>query len=70
MPATPTTPDSKKSGPQRKSPTISDRTDMTIEFQPDAAGDASRDAARDSAATIDSVELRVRRAARTRSRAT
>ncbi len=55
-------PESKKSGPQRKSPMISDRTDMTIEFQPpessDSPGDdASRDAARDSAATIDSAEF-------------
>ncbi len=47
-------PDTKKSGPQRKSPTISDRVDMTIEFQPEAAGDASRD----SASTIDSIDHR------------
>jgi len=50
------TPDeSKKSGPQRKSPTIADRTDMTIEFEP-PPGD--RDSSTDSGATIDSIEHR------------
>lgn len=43
---------SKQSGPQRKSPTISDRADMTIEYQPPEDGAASTD----SQATIDSVE--------------
>ena len=51
-------PDNKKSGPQRKSPTISDRVDMTIEFPPEAAGDA---ASKDSASTIDSIDQRAPR---------
>jgi len=44
--------ESKKSGPQLKSPTIADRADMTIEFQPPTDGASSTD----SQATIDSVE--------------
>jgi hypothetical protein len=50
------TPDeSKQSGPQRKSPTIADRTDMTIEF---AAPEGDDGSPTDSAATIDSIEHR------------
>jgi serine/threonine protein kinase len=51
--------ENKLSGPQRKSPTISDRIDRTIEFQPDADdNEPSQDAStRDSSATIDSAEF-------------
>jgi WD40 repeat protein/serine/threonine protein kinase len=52
------TSDSKKSGPQRKSPTVADRADMTIEFQPGAIENAPDDgSSRDSAATIDSADF-------------
>jgi WD40 repeat protein/serine/threonine protein kinase len=56
------TPESKKSDPQRKSPTVSDRTDMTMELPPALADEAR--AARDSAATIDSGEFDAKQAAR------
>lgn len=61
LPSTEVPGDATKSGPQRKSPTISDRTDMTIEFAPpdddspdgDSPGNGS---SRDSASTIDSID--------------
>jgi WD40 repeat protein len=60
-------PESKKSGPQRKSPTISERADMTIELSatglPANLEDVAR-AARDSASTIDSGEFDAEKAAR------